>query len=49
MEEMEALILEAKSLGIPNPTLYRLLPESKRIEALKKDIEKAKQSTPADE
>ena len=49
MEEMEVLIQEAKSLGIPNPTLYRLLPENKQTEALKKDIEKVKQSTPADE
>lgn len=49
MEELEALILEAEELGIPNPTMYRLLPESKRIEALKQDIERAKQATPEDE
>ena len=49
MEELELLIQEAVQLGIPNPTLYRLLPESKRIEALKQDIAKAKQATPEDE
>lgn len=49
MEELEALITEAEALGIPNPTLYRLLPKDKRIEALKRDIEKTKQSAPAGE
>lgn len=48
MEDLEALIQEAKELGIPNPTLYRLLPANRRYEALKQDIEKAKQSTSAD-
>ena len=46
---MEELIQEAKTLGIPNPTLYRLLPANERIPALKKDIEKVKKSTPEDE
>lgn len=50
MEEMETLILEAETLGIPNPTMYKLLPEGKSIAALKKDIERAKQqSASADE
>ncbi len=49
MEELEILIQEAKELGIPNPTMYRLLPEEKRIEALQKDIARAKESASADE
>ena len=49
MEEMEILIREAEELGIPNPTMYLLLPENKRIESLKKDITRAKQSATADE
>ena len=49
MEELEALILEAEELGIPNPTMYRLLPENERVDALKRDIEKAKKPAPADE
>lgn len=50
MEELETLILEAEALGIPNPTMYKLLPKDKRIDALKKDIDRAKkQSASADE
>ena len=49
MEEMEILIQEAEELGIPNPTMYLLLPENKRIDALRRDIDRAKQSATADE
>lgn len=43
MEELEKLIQEAKDLRIPNPTMYLLLPKNKRIDALKKDIARAKE------
>lgn len=45
MEELEALIQQAKALGMPSPSLYLFLPPDQRIDALKRDIEKAKQST----
>ena len=45
---MEELIQEAKALGIPNPTLYRLVPVDRRLEGLKKDICKAKESATDD-
>ena len=48
MEKLEILIQEAKELGIPNPTMYRLLPKEKQIESLQKDIRKAKESAPAE-
>ena len=41
--------LLAEELGIPNPTMYLLLPENKRIDALRRDIDRAKQSATADE
>ena len=49
MEELKILIQEAKKMGIPNQTMYLLLPENKRVNALKKDISRAKQSATADE
>ena len=44
----EELMREAEALGI-NASLYYLLPASRREEALKKDIEKAKRSASDDE
>lgn len=49
MEDLDSLIQQAKALGMPSPSLYLLLPPDQRIDALKRDIKKAKQSTPADE
>ncbi len=49
MTEMEKLVQRATELGIPNPELYYLLPVKKREDLLKRDIEKAEKSAPADE
>lgn len=52
MTEMEKLVQRAEELGIPNASLYWLLPVKKREDFLRKDIEKAEkaaQSTPEDE
>ena len=45
MEDLDSLIQQAKALGMPSPSLYLFLPPDQRIDALKRDIEKAKQST----
>ena len=42
MEELEALILQARALGMPNPSLYLFLPPDQRIAALRRDIEETK-------
>lgn len=39
---MDELIREAEALGIPNPTLYRLLRPEMREKMLRDDIEKQK-------
>lgn len=49
MEDLDSLIQQAKALGMPSPSLYLFLPPDQRIDALKRDIEKAKQSTSAGE
>ena len=42
MEELEALIQQARALGMPNPSMYLFLPPDQRIDALKRDIEEIK-------
>ena len=42
MEELDRLIQQARTLGMPNPSLYLFLPPDQRIAALKRDIEETK-------
>ena len=46
---MEELIVRAKSLEIPNPTLFWLLPAKKRKRELEKAIMQAERSASSEE